>query len=275
MNGFHRTLSVSALIGMLFTASNVLANEQTAASLEGLSVRICGTPAYPPVSWIAPNGRVEGVNAALIRALLLPLGVQVDDQQNSNWRRCLKEVELGNVDVISGFRNEERQQFVTFLDTPIINESIYLYYPIDSPFEFTRWEDLAGMRIGVMRGDSFGDGPDSALKTYPDLEWVSTQNQNLLKLAGGRLDAVPMGKLSGQLQTAALGLNGQVGYTATQVNDYWYVAISKKSPLVQWVPQLNQRLERLLRDSSIIPGLLKRQQALYLETMKMSAKESQ
>ncbi len=269
-----RTAAYVLALGMLLGSSASRAEDTSSDSLAGLKVRICGTPAYPPVSWIAPNGRVEGVNAALIRALLLPLGVQVDDQQNSNWRRCLKEVELGNVDVISGFRNEERLQFVTYLDTPIIEESIYFYYPIGAPFEFTRWENLTGMRIGVMRGDSFGDGPDAALQTYPDLEWVSTQNQNLLKLADGRLDAVPMGKLSGQLQTAALGLNGRVGHTATDVNDYWYVAISKKSPLMKWLPELNERLERLLKNPAIIPSLLARQKTLYLRTMQRPSQEA-
>ncbi|MBJ7550313.1 substrate-binding periplasmic protein [Marinomonas ostreistagni] len=242
--------------------------------LQGLSVRICGTPAYPPVSWVSPNGQVQGVNAAVIRALLQPLGVQVDDQQNSNWRRCLKEVELGNVDIISGFRTEARQNFMTFLDTPVINESIYLYYPVDAPVSFSSWEDLAGLRVGVLMGDSFGDGPDEALRRYPVLEQVSTQNQNLLKLADKRLDAVPMGKLSGQLQIASLGLQGRIGYTATDVSDYWYVGVSNRSPLHAWLPELNERLRQILKSPALIRSLLQRQQALYLDSEQSQSKEA-
>ena len=119
----------SAVIGGLLLASTLVAAQDSQVvsprpSLKGLSVRICGTPAYPPVSWVTPQGQVQGVNADVIRALLQPLGVKVDDQQNSNWRRCLKEVELGNVDMISGFRTQAREAFMTFLETPIINESI-------------------------------------------------------------------------------------------------------------------------------------------------------
>lgn len=267
-----------AVIGALAVcvSTSLLAQDTSSdrPSLQGLSVRICGTPAYPPVSWVAPDGQVQGVNADVIRALLQPLGVQVDDQQNSNWRRCLKEVELGNVDMISGFRTQARDVFMTFLDTPIINESIYLYYPVDAPVAFSSWEDLAGLRVGVLMGDSFGDGPDAALRHYPELEQVSTQDQNLLKLADKRLDAVPMGKLSGQLQIASLGLQGQIGYTATDVTDYWYVGVSHRSPLHAWLPELNARLRQLLESPSLINRLLQTQQALYLESEQRLSQES-
>lgn len=267
-----RWLSSAAFtaVGLLMSVTvNVLAADVTPSTrpdLQGLSVRLCGNPAYPPVSWIAPDDRVQGVNAAVIRALLQPLGVKVDDLQNSNWRRCLKEVELGNVDIISGFRTEARQAYMSFLETPIVTESIYLYYPVDAPVPFFSWEDLSGLRVGVLMGDSFGDGPDEALRRYPELEQVSTQDQNLLKLADNRLDAVPMGKLSGQLQIASLGLQGKIGYTATDVSDYWYVGVSNRSPLHDWLPELNERLRQLLKSPALINSLLQRQQALYLES---------
>lgn len=233
--------------------------------LSAMTVRICGTPAYPPVSWVAPDGRVEGVNAAVVRALLKPLGVQVDDVQNSNWRRCLKEVELGNIDILTGFKTEHRQQFFTYLTSPIIHESIYLYYPTGKPLTKTGWQDLMNLRVGVLMGDSFGDLPDAALSQNPNLERVSTQTQNILKLADQRLDAVPMGKLSGQLQIRAMGLDDRISSVATDVNDYWYVAISNRSPLIQWLPELNDRLQRLLANPATVAGLLERQQTLYLE----------
>ncbi|TPE54116.1 transporter substrate-binding domain-containing protein [Maribrevibacterium harenarium] len=246
-----------------------------AVPLEQLTVRICGTPAYPPVSWVDRSGRVTGLNAQVIKALLEPLGVTVDDQQNSNWRRCLKEVELGNVDVISGFKTEPRQQFLNYLSTPIINEDIYLYYPIDKPIHFQSWQDLAGLRVGILMGDSFGDEADEALRHYPNLEFVSKQDQNILKLVDARLDAVPMGKLSGQLDIRRLGVEGKLGYTATDVSDYWYVAISKHSPLMEHFAELDQRLGGLLADPTYTARLLQQQQQLYLESLGLAQQQDE
>lgn len=244
-----------------------------AVPLDQLTVRICGTPAYPPVSWVDQSGRVTGLNAQVIKALLEPLGVTVDDRQNSNWRRCLKEVELGNVDVISGFKTEPRQSFLSYLPTPIINEDIYLYYPINQPIHFQSWQDLAGLRVGILMGDSFGDEADEALRRYPNLEFVSKQDQNILKLVDARLDAVPMGKLSGLLDIRRLGVDGKIGYTATDVSDYWYVAISKRSPLMAHFAVLNQRLQQLLADPTYTATLLQQQQRRYLESLDLAAQQ--
>ena len=236
-------------------------------ALSALTVRVCGTTAYPPVSWVNDDDQVDGVNVAVIRLLLEPLGVTIDARQNSNWRRCLKEVELGNVDILSGFKNTQRQQFMTYLDAPVIRESIYLYYPIDHPLVFQDWPSLAGLRVGVLMGDSFGNEVDAALNEYPSLEYVSTQDQNLLKLADNRLDVVPMGKLSGQLDVHRLGLKGKIGHTKTDVSDFWYLAISKKSPLLQWLPLLNQRLNTLLQAPETVAELVEHYHRMYITAL--------
>nr|WP_249422040.1 transporter substrate-binding domain-containing protein [Marinomonas lutimaris] len=249
---------------------NVLAQDRAFAEnapslddLSGFTVRVCGTSAYPPVSWVNADEKVDGVNVAVIRMLLEPLGVTVDVRQNSNWRRCLKEVELGNVDMLSGFKTTKRQQFLTYLDAPVIRETIYLYYPIKHPLVFKDWKSLAGLRVGLLMGDSFGNEVDAAFHEYPNLELVSTQDQNLLKLADNRLDVVPMGKLSGQLDVHRLGLEGKIGHTKTDVSDFWYLAISQKSPLVNWLPSLNKRLNTLLKDPDMVPELVERYRQIY------------
>lgn len=256
------------LVTLLFSVSAwaTEAFSEEPIALNNITVRICGTTAYPPVSWITPGGRVEGVNAMIVHALLKPLGISVDDQQDSNWQRCLKEVELGNVDIMTGFRNEVRSEYMVFLETPIVREDINLFYPASKPLVFNDWEGLSGKRVGVLMGDSFGDRVDSALAKYLRLEWVSSQRQNLLKLADHRLDAVPMGKLSGQLLINAFGLTGQIDSVATDVSDYWYVAISKRSPLMQWLPRLNSELKALLSDPKLIPLWMKQQRSMYLQS---------
>ncbi|WP_417551610.1 substrate-binding periplasmic protein [Marinomonas fungiae] len=259
---------ILALSLLLSNAAIWAAESQSpAAQATHLTVRLCGTTAYPPNSWIAPSGRVEGVNAMVVRTLMAKFGITVDDQQNSNWQRCLKEIELGNVDVLTGFRNEQRAQYMAYLDTPIVKEDINLFYPANQPVEFQGWESLTGLRVGVLMGDSFGDRADAALNQYLSLEWVSSQHQNLLKLADNRLDVVPMGRLSGQLQIDALGLTEKIGSTATDVSDYWYVGISKKSPLMQWYPELNRALAELLSDATFVSEGGRQQRDLYLQTM--------
>ena len=262
---YKRVLAV-----ILVVSASVPALAESSAELDGLSgstVRVCGNNAYPPVTWINKDQQIDGINVAVIRRLLEPLNVTVDTYQDSNWRRCIKEVELGNVDILSGFKTDVRQQSMIYLDAPIIRESIYLYYPLEHPLNFEGWEALAGLRVGVLMGDSFGNKVDAALHKYPSLEFVSTQDQNLLKLADNRLDVVPMGGLSGQLDLRRLGLEDKIGYTETDVSDFWYLAISKKSFLVKWLPLLNQRLEQLLKDPATVPKLVTQYHKVYSEDL--------
>lgn len=261
---------LSASFGLNASTLSSSRQDVTVPPLKGLSeltVTVCGNSAYPPVSWVNNQGQTDGVNVAVMRLLLEPLGVTVDTRQNSNWRRCLKEVELGNVDILSGFKTKRRQEYAIFLDAPVIRETIYLYYPIKQPLNFTDWTALSGLRVGVLMGDSFGNEVDAALQEYPSLEFVSTQDQNLLKLADNRLDVVPMGKLSGQLDLQRLGLKEQIGSTETDVSDFWYLAISKQSPLVPWLPLLNQRLNQVLAEPDIVSELVARYYQIYTKDL--------
>ena len=266
---FYRRM-LAVIVGISVSVPALAESSAELGRLSGSTVRVCGNNAYPPVTWINRDQQIDGINVAVIRHLLEPLGVTVDTYQDSNWRRCIKEVELGNVDILSGFKTDVRQQSMIYLEAPIIRESIYLYYPIEYPLKFEGWEALAGLRVGVLMGDSFGNEVDAALHQYPSLEFVSTQDQNLLKLADNRLDVVPMGGLAGQLDLRRLGLEDKIGYTETDVSDFWYLAVSKKSFLVKWLPLLNQRLNLFLKDPETIPKLVTQYHQIYSKDLDLN-----
>lgn len=82
------------------------------------------------------------------------------------WLRCLKMAEDGEVDGIMLLtENEERKQFL-LMSRPIISDANLLWYRIDSPHARPRstFEDLQGLRIGVVAGFNYGEPFNAAVR---------------------------------------------------------------------------------------------------------------
>ncbi|WP_191601090.1 substrate-binding periplasmic protein [Marinomonas algicola] len=248
-------VSISAkhlLIGLLLIGSfcsYTHANERP-------TITVCGSPAYPPISWIE-EGHIIGLAPMLVESMITSLGYPINTEQDSNWSRCLKEVELGNIDmVVAAYQTERRKEFMQYLAEPIVIEPITLYYNKKNPIPSVQWEDLKGLKVGILFSDSFGDIVDQKIREYLRIEFVSTGVQNIQKLAIQRIDLMPLGAIGGVLQVKKLGFENEITSLPTPiVSDYWHVGISKRSPLIKHVDQLNNALIALKKAQAVELGI--------------------
>jgi len=71
------------------------------------------------------------------------------------WARCMQAIRSGKADIIDDlFYSEERSRFLTFLQPSIRTQSAgFRFYADNSQTDrISRWEDLIGLRIGMLRG---------------------------------------------------------------------------------------------------------------------------
>lgn len=266
-------------------------------------LRACGHPFYPPVSWHA-NGELTGMAPAVTRQLFAELGYRVELNADSNWKRCLQEVRHGNADiVVAAYRTDDRARWLSFTDQPIITDAITLFVnsaeqaksanseditgnnaPVrpereavegllpentgnhtPAPISATHLSPLRDRTVGLLLGDSFGDRFDSFVQAHSTIEYVSRGQQNFAKLALGRIDYMPLGRLSGHLQSRKLGYDDRIhalpGNIATE---YYYLAVGQHSGLQHLLPRLNQRLAEMQRDGSL-GRLVRRYSLQYLD----------
>lgn len=245
--------SVSAALLSLLLSTNSQAERP---------LKACGHPFYPPVSWHS-QGELTGLAPAVSRQLFAELGYQVQLSADSNWKRCLLEVEQGNADiVVAAFRTEQRQTWLHFSQVPIITDPITLYVNNQTPLRYEQLDDLKGKTVGLLLGDSFGDTIDRFIQRHNTIEYVSQGKQNFAKLAVGRIDYMPLGQLSGNLQRTRLGFSDQVRALDTIITtEYYYLALGKHSQLQRHLPYLNQRLLEMQQDGSL--ARLTRQYSLH------------
>lgn len=216
------------------------------------TLKACGHPFYPPVSWISA-GTLTGLAPTLAQNLFAELGYQVQLSAESNWKRCLLEVENGEADiVVAAYRIASRDAYLSYSDQYLIADTVTLFVNRTSPIRFDGLEDLRGKTAGLLLGDSFGDRFDHFIQQNSHIEYVSKGQQNFQKLALGRIDYMPLGQRSGRLQSQKLGFHDQIVPLPDAITtEHYYLAVGRNSDLQQHLPFINRRLREMHRDGTI------------------------
>jgi polar amino acid transport system substrate-binding protein len=203
--------------------------------------RACGHPAYPPISWVS-NHTVIGVGPYLVKKVMAHFDVNISFHQEANWERCLRELEKGNIDIaVALYKTKYRERYYEFFSPPIVKEDIMLFYNTQFPQQFDSFDDLKNKTMGILFGDSYGDQVDEWINQNAKVEYVSTGIQNFGKLVRGRIDIMPLGRYGGTLQSKKLGYTDLIeALDKPLATDYWYMAISKKSSLIEHMEAFNQ-----------------------------------
>ena len=159
-----------------------------AAGAQELTLKIGTEGAYPPFNNLTPDGKLEGFDVDIAKALCEEMKAKCEFV-TQEWDGIIPALQAGKFDAIIASMSitDERKQKVDFTnkyyDTPPA-----LIAPKDSDIKGVTKEDLAGKAIGVQIGTIHANYSekaytDSTVKTYP------TAQEYQLDLANGRIDA--------------------------------------------------------------------------------------
>ncbi|AEY01379.1 solute-binding family 1 protein [Oceanimonas sp. GK1] len=221
-----------------------------AAQAEPPTLTACGHPVYPPLSW-EQNGELTGIAPHLARKLLAEHGYRVDMRVFGNWERCQLAARQGKVDlIVAAYKTKGREQDFVFSATPVVADPVVLFTHFGNGSRLP-W-NLTDKTLGLLFGDSFGDDFDRLAARHPQVERVSTGEQNFHKLALGRIDYMPIGLATGKLQTQKLGLTAKVLPLPELLTlEHYHLALPRGSRLEPLLPALSARLQELADDHYI------------------------
>lgn len=141
----------------------------------------------PPFMHAGRDGRPRGVYPVLLQALFAQLGKPLRIVCLP-WPRALAGLERGEHGVGGLYATAERRARHDF-SQPLHVETLRVYARRGSLRLFDRIEDLRGLRVGVLRGWSYGDAFDAAVRGRSfGVETVAADAQNFGKLERGFLD---------------------------------------------------------------------------------------
>jgi arginine/ornithine transport system substrate-binding protein len=175
-----KLLTALIIIGILFSAGNVF-------SKDWKKIRIGVEGAYPPFSFVTPEGKLDGFDIDIAKAIAKAAGVEVE-LVAQDWDGIIPALLAKKYDCIIASMSitEERKKKVAFSDK-YYNTPARFVAKKGSIKKFSR-DVIKGKSIGVQRAtihdkyltDNYGK--DVKVKRY------STQDEVYLDLTSGRLD---------------------------------------------------------------------------------------
>ncbi|GAB2842440.1 transporter substrate-binding domain-containing protein [Pseudoduganella ginsengisoli] len=211
-----------------------------------------GHPDWPPYSW-QQGDRIVGAGAELADLIFRDIGITLDFKAQGNWKRTQAEAEHGKIDVIvSAYRTAGRLRYLAYHATPFAEDANVVWVMRGKEFPFNRWEDLIGRHGTAMLGESYGEQFDRFIAERLNVSRVSSALLNVKKLEAGHADYYPFSLYGGEIQLRRFGYQGQVvslpGVISTEGV---YIAIARTSPLMRYLPQLEQAVRQRRADGTV------------------------
>jgi polar amino acid transport system substrate-binding protein/arginine/ornithine transport system substrate-binding protein len=158
------------------------------ATSPALALGICVEGAYPPFSATAEDGSIVGFDIDIANALCAEIG-ETCTMVKTDWDGIIPALLEKKCDAIvaSMSATDERRQVIDFT-TKYYQTPARFAARADADFVDTP-EGMAGKLVGVQRGTTHNAYMEAA---YPDadLRLYATQDEAVLDLAAGRIDAV-------------------------------------------------------------------------------------
>lgn len=210
-------------------------------------VKACGHHDYPPWNWLR-DGQIVGACAVVAQRAIERLGYRVDLSYVGPWNRCQAMVRTGEVDVnICAFRNPEREAYSVFVEPRMGQNRIAVFVPKKkaNTLHFSRWDDLNGLRTGLVIGVSMGPEFDQFLQKNTRVERVQDIDSMLKMMAKDRIDIIPFGWEAGTIAIERSGFPGEiVPLQQPALVGELVVSVSRKSPLATRLPEIGMYFAR-------------------------------
>ena len=204
----------------------------------------CGHHDYPPWNW-RQQQEIIGACATISKSLFARLGYELQLTYTGPWARCQQNIREGKIDInICSVINPERRQYARFTQQPLGFNENAIFVRRGGEFAFDNWQDLAGRRAGMVRGVRIDSAFDDFVASQPDSIRVNSYRQLFDMLQRGRIDYVPVGRLSGRAMLHKMRLTGAIVDLPTPVlTAPLHISISRQSPHQQLILRLDALLQ--------------------------------
>jgi len=225
-----------------------------------------GHPQYAPIMW-KENNTIIGAGPELVRLLFKDLKVQVKSPYRGEWSKVQEEAAAGKIDVVVGLYMTEARKASFEFSNPFAKDPVVVFVAKGKAFPYSKWDDLIGKKGTTTVGDSFGQAFDRFLSEKLTVTRSEKVDQNFAKLLNGRADYFIYAMYSGIFEADRLGITDKVELLPKEVCvENFYIGISKKSPYVKYLPQINKKLDELI-DNGTVDRLIEKYGAQFKKSI--------
>lgn len=184
---------------------------------------------FPPYEF-EDNGKPSGLLVIIVETLFKKADIPLE-LNFLPFKRAYTATKKGRIDGLFNFyKTEERLAFFDYTE-PVIKNPLVFFVRKDSKIKFRKLDDLKGLKVGVMRGYTYGTDFDR--NPLFIREATDSHESNFKKLMSGRINAYPCDKLVGIhvamknnlmsglkiLPTTLSNMDGYIGFTKGKHQD--------------------------------------------------------
>ncbi|QJB56425.1 transporter substrate-binding domain-containing protein [Pseudodesulfovibrio sp. zrk46] len=241
---FTKIIAIVLCLASLCCVHVVLA--PSAWAQDSKPVRLVGFD-YPPF-YQDEDGVLDGIAVELGKQLFARLEMQMS-LSVFPLKRSLEMLENGEADAtLILIKTPERSKYLLFSNAVMtVRGLIWSASGLrERAVHFDRLEDLRRYKIGVTRGYSYGPKFDELLKSM-HVDVANSDYLNYVKLVAGRIEIFPGNEIvAAGLFKKHPELRGKVVHSDKSFIEWVLrIAVSKKSKLVDMMPQINEELGKM------------------------------
>jgi polar amino acid transport system substrate-binding protein len=200
----------------------------------------------PPFMYAGRGGQPQGVYPLLLRTLFMQLDLPLR-LVCLPWPRALSGLDRAEHGVGGLYATADRQARHDFSQALHV-ETLKVYTRRGGLRLFDRIDDLRGLRVGVLRGWSYGEGFDAALRAGVFLaEPVAADVQNFGKLERGFLDVAVAIEQSGDTLLASGDYPSVRALPNPLTENPTFLAFNKAARQRALITRFDEQLEKLRR----------------------------
>ncbi len=205
---------------------------------------------WPPFIVVQQGEKVQGSWVELLNTVFKQLPQYTLRIENVPWKRCLLLIDEGVMDgTFALVKTPERMMFMDFT-TKIISDRSMIWYSthvFPEPFNWHKYQDLSHHVTGVVRGESFNPEIDELISSKKiQVEYVTNDAQNFMKLASGRIDITVKNERVGWTLINELNLHSQVNAAVKPAYEKpRFISFSQKKNYQDLIFKMNDILKQM------------------------------
>ena len=208
-----------------------------------------GHPDYPVMAY-KEGDLIKGAAPLLVAQIANDLEVPFESRYMGSWAEAQSATREGKADMIIGvYYNDERAQYLDYVQPPYAYDPVQVFVANDGQFEFKGQNDLIGKKGVANEGESFGTTFDAFLKDKLTVKRVDGLSAAFDALLSGDADYVIAPYYPGTSDLARLGLSDKITALEPELfSEELFVAFSKKSPCVALSPKFGKGITEMTED---------------------------
>ena len=194
----------------------------------------------------------SGIAIEILRQIAIELSVSLDYQTHLPWKRALKYMDEGKVDVLTGHYNNSQRELNWLVSDPLIYDDIRAFIHVEHSNEIKQKADLYDLFGLYPAGASYGDVLDDFISNKVNASAFKNNSAMIGALIKKRFDFAIIAKSDGEALVAKLGVQELVKMSDFSLGtNSIHFSFSKKSPCRALFEKFNALIPKFNSDENI------------------------